>query len=580
MSLPPEPLPPTLAGAIAAGDFGPALQALLDAIADPVFLKDTQHRWVAFNHAFCEMLGHDRVTLLGRSDFDFFPPEEAQVFWSKDDEVFGGESPHTNLEAVTDAQGRRRIIETKKTLLATRDGTLYLLGVIRDLTELTQAKLAVEQINRELELRIAERTEALRASNAQLTSMAFIDSLTALPNRRRLHAHLEQVLTRNSPALFFIDVDHFKWINDSKGHPVGDQLLMTLADRFRLLPEFELIARHGGDEFVAVAQCLGQCGDAGLATLARRLLGVIAEPLPLGGQEYVISASIGIARAPRDGASVHLLIQHADTAMYRAKDRGRNQFAFYAEEMGTRAQEHLLLESRLRVAIQRGEIGIALQPIHAAADGTLRGYEALARWQDAELGEISPERFIPIAEQRDLIHDLGLLVLRKALASFPMQGPGGLRLAINLSPLQLNRPQLPTQVAALLASSGFDPHQLEFELTESSVTTLNESTHGVLAQLRALGAAIALDDFGTGYSSLALLQRLPIERIKIDRGFVADLPQPRATALVEAMIHMAHALDLKVIAEGVETAAQRELLITLGCDELQGYLLGRPAAPH
>jgi diguanylate cyclase (GGDEF)-like protein/PAS domain S-box-containing protein len=549
-----------------------SVQQILDALPDPVFVKDREHRWVGFNEAFCQMLALRRDEMLGRSDFDFFAREEAVIFWAKDAEVFSSGIANTNLETHTDVKGRRRVIETKKSLMSGADGRSYLIGVIRDLTDLTAAKLESERSNRELELRIAERTEALRLSNAQLHNLAYIDSLTALANRRRLHLYLEQALGHGNPALFFMDVDHFKWINDSMGHPVGDQLLVTLAGRLRELQEFALIARIGGDEFVAIATSRQPPTDAHLATLARRLLSCVADPIQLGEQQMVVSGSIGIARAPRDGNVVHSLLQHADTAMYRAKDRGRNQFAFYTDEMGTRAQEHLKLESRLRLALSMDAITVALQPVFSASSGELTGYEALARWHDPELGEIPPERFIAIAEQRDLIHDLSRRVLIRAIAMVPASG----RLAVNLSPLQLTRAEFPAEIASLLAQTGFDPRRLEFELTESSVTMLNETTLNVLEQLRALGASVALDDFGTGYSSLTLLQRLPIDRIKIDRSFVADLAQVRTAALVEAMISMAHALDLGVVAEGVETESQRQRLIAMKCDDLQGFLLGRP----
>lgn len=550
------------------------VQQVLDALADPIFVKDVEHRWVGMNAAFCQLMQRSREELLGRSDFDFLPPDEVRVYWAKDAEVFSSGRSNTNLETHTAPGGQRRVIETKKSLIRGADGKPYLIGVIRDLTDLTTAKLSVERANRELELRITERTEALRVSNAQLHNLAYIDSLTALANRRRLHLFLEKSLGHGNPAVFFMDVDHFKWINDSMGHPMGDQLLVTLAGRLRELTEFALIARIGGDEFVAVATSTQPCSDAQLAALARRLLGCVADPMRLGDQQLVVSGSIGIARTPRDGSSVHSLLQHADTAMYRAKDRGRNQFAFYADEMGTRAQEHVVLESRLRQALKHTRIGVALQPVFSACSLQPTGVEALARWHDPELGEIAPERFIAIAEQRDLIHELSEQVLTQAIALAPASG----RLAVNLSPLQLVRTQLPTQVATLLQRTGFDPRRLEFELTESSVTTLNDTTLEVLAQLRALGTSVALDDFGTGYSSLSLLRRLPIDRIKIDRSFIADLRQPRTLAVVEAMVSMAHALDLEVTAEGVETAEQREQLVAMGCDELQGFLLGPPQA--
>lgn len=549
-----------------------SIQGVLDAVQDPIFVKDSAHRWVAMNEAFCGLFGLSRAELLGKSDFEFVPMEEAQVYWAKDAEVFATGIPNTNLETHTDPSGRRRVIETKKSLLQGSDGRTWLIGVIRDLTELTQARLAVERANRELELRIQERTEALRQSHAQLENLAYIDPLTALANRRRMQLFLEHCLAHGHPSVLFLDVDHFKWINDSMGHPAGDQLLVTLAHRLRLVEGFALIARIGGDEFVAVAQSPQPLNDADLAAMARRLLGCLTDPFTLGGQPLVVSGSIGIARAPRDGTTVHALIQHADTAMYRAKERGRNQFAFYSDEMGSRAQEHLALEARLRHALKHQQIDVAVQPVFACQDRRLVAHEALARWHDHELGEIAAERFVSMAEQRGLIHELTLHVLERTLQFGPREG----RLAVNLSPMLLLRAQMVPQIVAVLGRHGVDPQRVEFELTESCATALDDATLGVLSQLRALGCSIALDDFGTGYASLALLRRLPIDRIKIDRSFVADLHLPRTAALVAAMIGMARALELGITAEGVETEAQLHTLIELGCDQVQGYLLGRP----
>lgn len=552
-------------------------QSLVDAIPDPIFIKDAEHRWVAFNRAFCELLGRPRSELLGCSDFDYSPADEAAVYWSTDDQVLSSGQPSVNVETHTDAQGRRRVIETKKSLMVRDNGQQFLLGIIRDLTELARARDELSLSNRELERLIEERTQELRATNARLRHLAFIDALTGLPNRRGLLERLERRLTQGPLALMFVDVDHFKWINDSKGHPFGDALLTALALRYRDLAGIDLVARLGGDEFMLLTAPEVPTSLHSLGNIARSILDATRAILVVDREEITLSASIGIASAPDDGSSATDLIRAADAAMYRAKDQGRNRYAFFDPQLGTRAQEFVNVENGLRAALRQGRVRVAFQPIFMARGRKRVGVEALARWTDPKLGEISPMRFVPVAETTGLIHDLGLYVLRRSLILTQERLPANERVAVNLSPRQIEDSGFVERVLSLLHELSFAPTRLEFEITESVAANPSERLLATLSTLREIGVSIALDDFGTGYSALTQLQRLPVDRVKIDRSFISEIPgNPKASVLVEAMTRMCDALDLSVVAEGVETEAQLAYLQALGCAEVQGYLLGRP----
>lgn len=556
--------------------FGSDWQALVDAIPDPIFVKDTEHHWVAVNRAFCELLGRPRDEILGRSDFDYSPADEAAVYWAKDDEVLSSGIPSVNVETHT-AGGRRRVIETKKALLKRKDGSVYLLGIIRDQTDLTRARDELKLSNRELERMVEERTQELRATNARLRHLAFIDALTGLPNRRGLLERLERRLEQGPVGLLFVDVDHFKWINDSKGHPFGDALLTALALRYRELAGVELVARLGGDEFMLLTAPEVSTSLHSLGGIARSILETTRATLVVDRVEITLSASIGIASAPDDGSTATDLIRAADAAMYRAKDQGRDRYAFFDPQLGTRAQEFLNVENGLRAALRQGRVRVAFQPIFAARGRRRVGVEALARWTDSRLGEVSPVRFIPVAETTGLIHELGHYVLRRSLQLAQERLPAGERLAVNLSPRQIEESSFVDKVLSALREHAFAPTRLEFEITESVAANPSERVLATLSTLRDIGVTIALDDFGTGYSALTQLQRLPVDRVKIDRSFISEIPgNPKASVLVEAMTRMCDALDLNVVAEGVETEAQLAFLQALGCAEVQGFLLGRP----
>jgi predicted signal transduction protein with EAL and GGDEF domain len=342
----------------------------------------------------------------------------------------------------------------------------------------------------------------------------------------------------------------------------------------------DTVGRQGGDEFVVVLSDLGREDEAAL--VAEKILGALAAPLYLQGRELFISASVGVAIYPRDGQDTETLIKAADTALFRAKDQGRNTYCFFTAEMNANVLARLELERDLRHALERNELVLHYQPQYSLADGRIIGAEALVRWRHPERGLVSPAKFIPIAEETGLIEEIGAWVLHTActqMQSWRNAGSDVPRVAINLSARQFHRRQLAEQVASILGQTGLPPDYLELELTESMLMHDAESAADILGDLKRLGVSLAVDDFGTGYSSLAYLKRFPIDRLKIDRSFVCSLPEDQEdAALVRAIVSLAGSLALEVIAEGVETVEQRDFLRARGCDLAQGYLFAAPMA--
>jgi len=452
--------------------------------------------------------------------------------------------------------------------------------------------------DREQMRRLADQA-AVALANArmldQVRELAYYDSLTGLPNRlsykERLAYALEQA-SRNQRlvAAFFIDLDHFSRINDTLGHEVGDQLLRHVASRLRsccreredevgpavasLAPE---VARLGGDEFTIIMAGLQEAQDA--AKLARRILSSFAHPVRVGSHEIFINASIGIAIYPYDGEDIDTLLMHADTAMYKAKEQGGSSYQTYSKSMTTTALQRLTLENDLRRALDRKEFEVHYQPIVDAYTSTVVGAEALFRWRHPELGLLLPSEFIPIAEENGLIVPMGEWILENACVQNRAWQDAGLpriRVSVNLSSRQLKRSLIDT-VSRALQVSGLEPRYLSLELTESVLVNHHKEGTDALHALRAMGLHLAVDDFGTGYSSFSYLKHFPLDTLKIDRSFIREIAvQPDDAAITTAIIAMGHALGLRVIAEGVETEAHLTLLQKQGCDEIQGYLVGRP----
>ncbi|PWB47720.1 MAG: hypothetical protein C3F18_11970 [Nitrosomonadales bacterium] len=419
---------------------------------------------------------------------------------------------------------------------------------------------------------------------SQLERQANYDELTGLANRNLFQDRLNQALIYSRRhggglAVLFIDLDNFKTINDSLGHDAGDALLAQVASRLAgNVREGDTVARHGGDEFVLLLAEIRAEDDVSM--IAQKLLKALSAPFHVGGRELHITCSVGIASYPKDGKDRQTLLKNADAAMYRAKEIGRNNVQFYAEEMNVKAMERLMLENSLHHALERNEFLLHYQPQVDLRSGEITGMEALVRWQHPELGVVSPARFIPVAEDSGMIIPLGEWVLRTACAQNRAWQCAGLKpigVAVNLSARQFRQPNLVEMVAGILRESGLDPAHLELEVTESLVMQNVEEAISTLGRLKAMGIKLSIDDFGTGYSSLNYLKRFPIHTLKIDQSFVRDITtDPSDAAIAKTIISMAHELGLTVIAEGVETEEQKSFLRLRHCDEMQGYFFSRP----
>jgi diguanylate cyclase (GGDEF)-like protein len=409
--------------------------------------------------------------------------------------------------------------------------------------------------------------------------LAHYDALTDLPNRVLFRERLEQALKwihRNEQiAVLYLDLDHFKSVNDTLGHPVGDELLKTVAGRLHAcLRETEIIARLGGDEFAIIQTAIMVPAD--VTDLVKRIYEALNESFNANGHQLIAGTSIGIAIAPDDGIDPDQLLKNADLAMYGAKADGRGTYRFFKPDMDARVKARRALESDLREAIIRGEFELHYQPLVSLRDNKITGCEALLRWFHPERGMISPMDFIPIAEETGLITPIGEWVLRTACAQ-AATWPDDIKIAINVSPVQFKTGNLVQAVINTLATSGLAAPRLELEITEAVLIHDDTAALAILHQLRELGVRVALDDFGTGYSSLSYLQRFPFDKIKIDRSFIKDVKDSVGShSIVQAVMSIAKARNMTTTAEGVETEEQREILRGLGCTEMQGYLYSPP----
>ncbi|GBQ28216.1 diguanylate cyclase [Acetobacter estunensis NRIC 0472] len=504
------------------------------------------------NNRIQEMLGLDLSQLQEKRLSDLF-----QDTGSKQDHVF---SAGDQLRMGNPAQremlgpnGRRIPVEVLSRELPYVDGEATIVAV-RDVTE-------------------------RKAAEEHIRYLALHDSLTSLPNRRALESVLGQILEKShgdgpQAAILGLDLDGFKAVNDTLGHHAGDLLLREVAERFQSqLRDSDYIARIGGDEFVIVLRGVTSPADA--QQLAQRLLASLWQPFKLGGHDAYVGVSIGIAICPRDGHSAQMLLKCADIAMYQAKLAGKGQVCEFQRGMDVAVRERHDLELELRAAISRHELMLYYQPLFGR-DGKIIGFEALARWPHPHRGMIPPDRFIPLAEESGLIVPLGEWVMRTA-CSVAVNWPSDLSIAVNLSPTQFQRVDLVGTVRDILHETGLAPSRLELEVTENLLMEDVPRALALVKDLRALGVRVALDDFGTGYSSLAYLHDFPFDKVKVDRSFINKITNDaNAWTIVESIIVMSHKLKLRVTAEGIETGAQLELLTDHDCDEMQGFLLGRP----
>ena len=542
------------------------LAAIVHSSHDAIVGWNPEKRITSWNPGAVRLYGWTMEEMIGRSILDLIPEER-----------------HSETGIIREHLAAALPIELPDTLRLHKDG--HRLEVWVSTSPITNASgeiVGASTISRD----ISEQKKA----QALIRWQAHNDPLTRLPNRAFFRQTLEDAIGRGMPfAVLFIDLDQFKYVNDSLGHAAGDVLLREVAARFadRMndsgSPQ-DVLSRMGGDEFtLLVLPEDGRSAKDDSAVAAADLIDALAAPITIEGHDLHVAASIGISRFPDDGTDAETLLKHADLAMYQAKAGGRGQWQTFSPAMTEAACERLTLESSLRKAIERNELILLYQPQVSLVTGEIIGAEALVRWLHPSLGLIAPSRFIPLAEETGLIVPLGEWVLRRACrqaAEWEHQGRN-LRLSVNLSARQLSERGLVQTVQSALEETGLNPRCLDLELTESALVAQGEAAVERLTELRALGVSISIDDFGTGYSSLAYLRRFPLDILKIDRAFVVGLSGTdrharQDQAVVRAIIDMAHALDLKVVAEGVETAAQRSALRHLGCDYMQGYLYSPP----
>ncbi|WP_377355140.1 putative bifunctional diguanylate cyclase/phosphodiesterase [Phenylobacterium terrae] len=424
--------------------------------------------------------------------------------------------------------------------------------------------------------------EELVASEAQAQHLSLHDPMTGLANRALFHDRLSMAMNNLARsggvvAVFCIDLDRFKQVNDTLGHQAGDEFIREAAQRLAACcRKTDTVARLGGDEFAIVAPSAE--GREGVQILADRIVHALSGRLELAGGQAVLSCSVGVSIVDDDFTDSDEAIRQADLALYRAKEEGRGRYTIYGEEMDEKARLRQQMEVELREALSDELLQVHYQP-RFAADGRLESVEALARWNHPRRGMVSPAVFIPLAEESGLIHEIGEFIMREACRTAARRWPE-LILSVNVSPVELSRPDFLERTCAIMAEAGIDPHKVEIEITEGALLQDDEKTQSLLRTLRELGFTLALDDFGTGYSSLSYLHLYPVDRIKIDRSFVSNLGNAEVEKLVRAMIQLAQALDLEVTAEGVETADQHAALVSAGCNQLQGYFLGRPGEPE
>ena len=535
---------------------------VFEASTDAIFITDEEQRIITTNPSFERLTQFSEVDMLGLSISDFFlDHSNADILKRMLDELaldgfWEGELWNRRKD------GHAYLCMISLVRVQNEEGqTIHTIGFFKDRTENYNAKQKIEEL-------------------------AFTDALTGLPNRMLLEERISQSITHASRdhgqfALLFLDLDNFKQINDSLGHPFGDRVLVEVTDRLKkCLRQVDTAARLGGDEFVLL---LHQADAGGAEICARRVLADLSAPFNLDGIEFTVTCSIGIALYPDDGTQMQDLIKNADSAMYYVKERGRSDFRFYQRKMNIGLLSRMKIDHAMRQALEHQEFRLHFQPLFCLGTHEIFGAEALIRWHDKELGEISPAKFIPIAEETGLIIAIGNWVMQTAIAQAAAWNKNGqqILISINVSALQFQQANFVESLSNALCDAHLDPSCIELELTESILIRDAQETLKKLDAIARLGVKMAIDDFGTGYSSLSYLKRFPINKLKIDRSFVMNLPKDESDiAIVTAIISLAHALKLQVIAEGVETQEQKDLLSSLHCDQIQGYLIAKAMDPH
>jgi diguanylate cyclase (GGDEF)-like protein/PAS domain S-box-containing protein len=545
------------------GDSEEKFRLVMESASDALVVIDADGHIVSWNRGATQMFGYSPGEVMGRSVGMLMP----EYMRERHDAI---------LRRIRDGADSQVRTDPREQPAQRKDGTLFPVEVT-----LAGFQFKGHRFYSGIMRDISARKEA----ESNIRFLARHDALTGLANRVVLHEKLDEILpetgARQLHCLLFIDLDNFKVVNDVLGHSFGDRLLVEVAARLRSIEGgHNIICRHGGDEFILLAPDIQTRERA--VDLAERVLAVMGDPFAIDSQAIEVGCSIGIAMAPDDGTDGETLIRKADIAMYKAKEKGRLGYQFFTAAMDRQMVERRELEKCLRRGLRDGEVFIHLQPKIHLAGGHVTGFEALARWNNPEHGMVPPARFIPVAEECGLIAALGDVVLRRSLeavAGWRALGRAPLPVAVNLSAGQLGNPGLAGEIDAMLREYGVPPSLLELELTESMLMGDADQVRAILFRLKDLGIKLSIDDFGTGYSSLSYLKRFPVDVLKIDRSFVADLPgDPEGEAICLAIIRMAKALSLKVVAEGVETEAQCDFLRDNGCDTAQGYHFARPVA--
>jgi diguanylate cyclase (GGDEF)-like protein/PAS domain S-box-containing protein len=543
------------------------LETLMNNVTDAIYFKDRESRFTRINSYAAERFGVASPALaVGRTDFDFFTDEHAAQAFRDEQEIIRTGKPLVNIEEkeTLPGGGDDRWVLTTKLPLRDRQGNIVgTFGISRDITE---RKRAEEQLQRQ----------------------AFYDPLTNLPNRALFLDRLKHLFLRGrralgSPlfALLYLDLDRFKSINDSLGHAAGDELLIGAGRRLeRCLRPGDTLARLGGDEFTVVLDEIGNEADA--TGVAERIHAELAAPIEVNGFEVFTTVSVGIALSSAGYDCPEDMLRDADTAMYRAKAAGRARHQVFGGDMHQRAMSSLQIETDLRRALERGEIVPHYQPIVDLETGGVVAFEALARWQHPTRGMVPPDLFIPVAEETGLVGPIGEWMLAEACRQareWQRKYPAwaALEMSVNISARQLSQGTLPAEVERVLGATGLDPACLTLEITESALMHNLSTGAGVIQRLYAMNVGLHLDDFGTGYSSLAYLNNFPVHALKVDRSFVNRMDSaPQQSAIVRAIVSLAHNLGMEVIAEGVETPAQAEALRALRCQRGQGFLFSHP----
>jgi diguanylate cyclase (GGDEF)-like protein/PAS domain S-box-containing protein len=538
---------------------------VFDNTTEGIMITDADDRIVAVNQAFTEITGYAADEVQGRNPRLLSSGRHDEAFYQAMQESLK-RTGHWRGE-VWNRHKNGQVFPVLQTVSVVQDETGRVTGHVLMFSDITH----------------------LKQTEARLEKLAYHDALTGLPNRLLFDERLEHAIQQAQRhgerlAVLYFDLDRFKSLNDTLGHQVGDALLEAIAARLsKRLRKSDTLSRRGGDEFTVLLENLRKPEQA--ANVARDILRQLGKPFPLPtGDTVQTGTSIGISLFPDDGRDPHELVQRADAAMYEAKAAGGGQYRFYTPEITQASRERMELEGRLRQAVEAGRLQLVYQPLYDVGSGRLVGTEALLRWSEPDLGEIAPEHFIPLAEEAGLMTRLGEWVLTGACAqvkSWDQAGLPPLRLAVNISPRQVQVPEFDRHVRQVLANTGLPPQRLDLELTESCLLALAEPSLQALRSLRSMGVSVTVDDFATGLSALGRLQSLPVDRIKIDRSFVHDLPSDEADRrTVHVIVAMARAMRLQVTAEGIETDAQLQLIRSEQCDLAQGFLLSRPLAPE